>query len=391
MGRAMLNICIVFAQLERETIQKRVADAYLCRSRKGFYMGGRIPYGYRREDTVIDGVKTSMYVEVPEEAEHIRLIYEMYANPQTSFGDIVARFAELDIENCRIKVWDRTRMGQIIRNPLYVKADLAVYEFFKEHGTNIFNDASDFIGLNGCYLYTGEGAVLPKAQSLEGQNLVIGPHQGLIESDIWLKCRKKCMNNRQVAKPLKAKNSWLVGKIKCGRCGYALRIAKAKTKKSRYFVCSRKMQAKACEGAGTIYADDFEALIFDEMCEKLKDFSVLKKKSKSKVNPRIHELELKIRQCDSEIEALLSKVASSNEVLLRYINERVSDLDAQKQAALRESQELQREKPLPDVSSVTGYMEHWGDLSFDDKRLVADALIETITAVDDQVEIRWRI
>ena len=27
-GRAMLNICIVFAQLERETIQKRVADAY---------------------------------------------------------------------------------------------------------------------------------------------------------------------------------------------------------------------------------------------------------------------------------------------------------------------------------------------------------------------------
>ena len=28
MGRAMLNICIVFAQLERETIQKRVCDAY---------------------------------------------------------------------------------------------------------------------------------------------------------------------------------------------------------------------------------------------------------------------------------------------------------------------------------------------------------------------------
>ena len=31
-GRAMLNICIVFAQLERETIQKRVTDAYYSRS-----------------------------------------------------------------------------------------------------------------------------------------------------------------------------------------------------------------------------------------------------------------------------------------------------------------------------------------------------------------------
>lgn len=29
MGRAMLNICIVFAQLERETIQQRVTDAYI--------------------------------------------------------------------------------------------------------------------------------------------------------------------------------------------------------------------------------------------------------------------------------------------------------------------------------------------------------------------------
>ena len=40
-GRAMLNICIVFAQLERETIQKRVADAYYSRSKRGFYMGDR--------------------------------------------------------------------------------------------------------------------------------------------------------------------------------------------------------------------------------------------------------------------------------------------------------------------------------------------------------------
>ena len=38
MGRAMLNICIVFAQLERETIQKRVTDAYYSRCLKGFHI-----------------------------------------------------------------------------------------------------------------------------------------------------------------------------------------------------------------------------------------------------------------------------------------------------------------------------------------------------------------
>ena len=39
MGRAMLNICIVFAQLERETIQKRVTDAYYsrCLNNTGYF------------------------------------------------------------------------------------------------------------------------------------------------------------------------------------------------------------------------------------------------------------------------------------------------------------------------------------------------------------------
>lgn len=62
-GRAMLNICIVFAQLERETIQKRVTDAYYARCKRGFYMGGRIPYDYRLTSTVIDNVRTSMFAD----------------------------------------------------------------------------------------------------------------------------------------------------------------------------------------------------------------------------------------------------------------------------------------------------------------------------------------
>ncbi len=51
MGRAMLNICIVFAQLERETIQKRVTDAYYSRCLKGFHMSGQAPYGFRLDPT----------------------------------------------------------------------------------------------------------------------------------------------------------------------------------------------------------------------------------------------------------------------------------------------------------------------------------------------------
>ena len=37
----------------------------------------------------------------------------------------------------------------------YAQADLELYEFFKSQGAAIVNDAADFAGTNGCYLYQG--------------------------------------------------------------------------------------------------------------------------------------------------------------------------------------------------------------------------------------------
>ena len=64
-GKAMLDISMVFAELERKTIQQRVIDAYASRSRAGFYMGGRIPYGFTKKQTTLGGIKTSQYVPEP--------------------------------------------------------------------------------------------------------------------------------------------------------------------------------------------------------------------------------------------------------------------------------------------------------------------------------------
>ena len=88
-GKAMLMIVMIFAQLERETIQQRVIDAYSSRSKRGFYMGGRVPFGFELVETTIDGIRTKMYKPIKEEAEVIRLIFSMYSKPQTSFGDVM--------------------------------------------------------------------------------------------------------------------------------------------------------------------------------------------------------------------------------------------------------------------------------------------------------------
>ncbi len=394
MGRAMLNICIVFAQLERETIQMRVQDAYVSRSRKGFYMGGRIPYGYKLEPYMIDGKRTSHYVPVPEEAEIVKLIFSMYAEPQTSYGDIVRYLVENNITNDRNKdgAWDRCRLAEMIKNPVYVRADLDLYHFYKDQGAILHNSPEDYIGIFGCYLYSDKSAGR-KTIHLEGQHVVLAPHEGIVLSDIWLRARLKCLNNKQVVKPLKGKNSWLVGKVKCGKCGYALTIKKAKTKIGRYFICSRRMQTNRCEGVGGIDAGALETFILSEMKEHAKQFEILSKPENRPENPKIQEINVKIEQLTIEINKLLDKVANADGILMDYINGRIKELDAKVNAYRQQLSEL---SPLEnseryDPEQLRNYMDHWDELEFDDKREVVDQLILVIHATEDSCEIKWRI
>ena len=292
MGRAMLNICIVFAQLERETIQKRVTDAYYSRSQRGFKMGGKAPYGFHTEPIKMDGINTKKLVVNPDEAANIRLMFEMYAQPTTSYGDITRYFAEQGIL-FHGKELIRPTLAQMLRNPVYVQADLDVYEFFKSQGTVIVNDAADFTGMNGCYLYQGRDVKPSKKNDLKDQMLVLAPHEGIVPSDIWLTCRKKLMNNMKIQSARKATHTWLAG---------------------------------------------------------------------------------------------------ANNVLLSYVNVKIAELDGRKQELLARIAELTVEVISPEqVSQISGYLDTWENVSFDDKRQVVDLMITTIAATSDSLNITWKI
>ena len=110
-GRAMLNLCAVFAQLERETIQKRVSDAYRSRSQKGFYMGGRVPFGFRVEQIKMDGISTSRYQPVKEEIRWVKEMFSFYAQQEASLGELAQYLKELGAVNRQGKVFVRLGWG----------------------------------------------------------------------------------------------------------------------------------------------------------------------------------------------------------------------------------------------------------------------------------------
>ena len=107
----------MFAQLERETIQKRVSDAYYSRSQKGFRMGGKPPYGYRLEEILMEGIHTKKLVEEPGEAAIVREIFDMYEQPDTSYGDITRYYAEKGVQFYG-KELIRSMLAQLLRNPV---------------------------------------------------------------------------------------------------------------------------------------------------------------------------------------------------------------------------------------------------------------------------------
>lgn len=397
MGRAMLNICIVFAQLERETIQMRVSDAYESRSIKGFFMGGSIPYGFIKTPYEIAGKKTSMLVENAEEAAQIRMIFEMYSDPLITLGDVLRHLNSNELTKKRGIPWQTARLSEIIRNPIYVRADSDIYNFFKVRGAEIINNEDDFIGENGCYLFRKDATDHYKDVSkYDNLRLVLAPHNGLIDSDIWIKCRNKIEQNRQAHNGRISMRTWLGGKLKCGKCGYALRFNRQvnKTTTNEYFLCSNHLNYGKCEGFGVVHQKDLEIAVFEEMKRKVKDYKLREKKIDEKPLKEMQSISKTIEQKQKEINSLIEKLVVANESVTRYVNERVETLDIEisnlKGQLLQLQLQYEKHENL-DVKSIEPYLNNWDHIELTDKQKIADLLIDRILATKTDLQIIWKM
>lgn len=70
MGRLTLNILLSFAQFEREVIGERIRDKVAASRRRGMWMGGQVPLGYRVENRKL--------VIEPDQAATVRAVFERF-------------------------------------------------------------------------------------------------------------------------------------------------------------------------------------------------------------------------------------------------------------------------------------------------------------------------
>lgn len=376
MGRAMLNICIVFAQLERETIQKRVADAYAARSRRGLFMGGPVPFGFRRIPAVVEGVHTSVYVPEPEETAQLSLIFRLYGDPAASLGDVAARLHAEGMQK-RGRDWERARIREVLCNPAYVRADRQVYDFFAANGAQLENPREAYLGEQGCYCYRHQ----PEPDSggcFRDQRIVLAPHTGLIPPDLWLACRKKCMSGG--ARHPAGSGSWLSGLLYCGSCGSGLTGKQGS--RGRYLYCGRRLRSGACSGIGTLEEKALEQVLEQLVPARLAGLGVLY--GDAGKDPERDRLEHALLETERELEGLLERLPQADTALLSYMNSRV---DALEQTRTQLSAQL----AAPFGRGITPDAALWAGLTREDRRRAAELLIRRVEVDPAQVSVFWNI
>jgi DNA invertase Pin-like site-specific DNA recombinase len=144
MGRLTLNILLSFAQFEREVIGERIRDKIAASKRKGMWMGGIPPLGYRAQDGKL--------LVIEREAETVRDIFRRYAE----LGSVRLLKDLLEARGIKSKSWT-TALGRCVGGKPFSRG--ALYHVLQNR------------------LYRGE--IVHKGQSHSGE------HTAIIDQPLW--------------------------------------------------------------------------------------------------------------------------------------------------------------------------------------------------------------
>ncbi len=394
-GRLLRNNILSFADFERETIAARVADAYNTKARTtGFYQGGKIYYGYVPERQTVNG-KTGSVLVPSEKAQVVKTAYELYQKNDVSLADIINYFNEHNIDvtqpSKRSRTgrtnMDRSHFSRILQSPLYVRADKEVYRYLQSKGYEMLDDVSAYNGVNGLFRHTGT----------DGKDYIkTGYHEGLVDAGTWLAVQDKKNHNSKFGNNLKAKNSWLVGLVKCTHCGYAFNIIaswnKSHTVCWRYYIDSGYYYAKSCiKPRLKLKPDDVEQAVYKAMKERLDTFTIAKK-DKTAPDRDTENIKAEIMRIDDEIKKLMDKLADADNVLFSYINDRVNRLHSKKTGLEGKLQAKNRKHKKIDTNPLEEPMSRWDELSVDEKHDIAVIMIDVIYISDENgIDIHFSI
>lgn len=391
LGDAILGILMVFAQFERETIQMRVRENYYARGKQGFYLGGRGNFGYEKVETELFGKKTYMLKPVPKEAAVVQRMYEMYGDEGASLGEVLKWLHKHEITTKKANFFRKNMVTRILSNPVYVRADADVYTFLQSKGLNINNSVMDFDGSNGLFLY-GETKGRPRQKYAEPDKnyVVIGLHEGLIDSALWLRVQERLSHNKNFGSKGTGTKSWLSGLVKCGYCGMAVMFKDGGRPGSKvYTICRGRIEKYCYERKKAMTAEFLEEVVSEQLLKYMKGLTTKTAKRREGFKPKINQLKSEIVKKDDEIKAFMERIPYAEGAAVQLISDKINEIAKERQKILEELNSLtvQEKAPVNGGYNVDTIIEEWDSLDLEKRKKIAKVFIKQVVITDDNVNV----
>lgn len=360
LGRAMVGILSVFAQLEREQIKERMIMGIEARAKEGKYCGSCSPIGY----DYIDGALKINDFEALQVREAFELILE-----DLSPRRIAKIFNEKGYKT-KFGSWSGERVRYVLRSPLYA----------------------------GRVKYSGE--------------YFNGIHEPIVSEETFEAAQKVIEKRFEETKKLNRNpgkaTTYLGGFLICGCCGakYTKQLQLSKRSdggyyRYHYFVCNSRNKKRAesvrdpnCKNKNW-NIEKLTNIIFDEIRKLSLDpayFDEVRDDSIQEDKRSI--LEAEIEKIDEQLSRVMDLYILEN-IPIKALEEKTNSLNEQRRKLEQEVESLEEKKSEKLSKEEAGdLIQNFDDIikraNFEEIRSVLSALIEKIVLDGENIEIFWR-
>lgn len=410
MGRAMMNISAVFAQLERETIAERIRDNIVLLARTGRWLGGVTPLGFTGEKLEIkdaEGKRRFAYKLSPvkEEISRVKTIYEKFLE----FHSLTKTTSWLIANGIKSRGGNdfRTRaVRDILKNPVYCTADENSLFYFEKLGCDVCFTKDEISGKRGImpFCRTAQSGKKTRRTSFDEWIIALGKHKGIINSEEWIKTQNLLGQNtsKSFYKPSRNTVAIFTGLVKCGKCGHNMRpriTSRNADNTERFsYMCEYKERSRKMKcDMKNVCGNELDKIVCEEILKLAKidksvkhELSLLTKNIPE--NDNSAEIKNQIAHKEKEISKLMRAFAGSDNTTFGYAENEIKNLGNEIQILNEELSRIEIKKSDNlDVEAVADellkFSDRFDELTVVEKREFVNKVVEKIIWDGENVHI----
>ena len=348
LGKAMIGVLAVFAQLERDMIVERTTAGRRQRVSQGKWHGGQVPFGYSWN-------KEAQQLEIiQEEASVVQGVYTRYLQGQSR-----AAIAAWATERSKARVFDHSTIRDYLSRPVYM------------------------------------------GKLLNMDMIVEGNHEAIIEPEQWHAVQVELSRRKEGMSPIG--EYLLTGLLKCGVCGSGIVPVKSNTKKNgkvysyTYYACKNQhVRAKGKDNMcslGYHKVADVETYVMDQIKAITVNPGMLREhveaRSDKDDSKLVEALRTKVEVVTSGLDNLYDAIQSGL-IKATAVSDRIRGLEEEREALMKQLDDAKDNAPkLNSIDKAHELMrqigESWEYLTEDEQKQVIRRLVLYMTLKPDGI------